>query len=74
MKEKAEILGLVFGGLSVLLFWVPPVGLALGVVGLVISATQYKLQYRFRKTAVVISIIGILFFVVFWGTIWALSQ
>jgi hypothetical protein len=74
LKEKTEVLGLVFGGLSVLLFWVPPIGLFLGIAGLIISATQLKLNRRFRKTAVVISVLGILAFVVFWGGIWIASQ
>jgi hypothetical protein len=74
MKEKAEVLGLVFGGLSVLLFWVPPIGLFLGIAGLVISVTQFKLKRRFRKVAVVISMFGILAFIVFWGGIWLASQ
>jgi hypothetical protein len=74
LKEKAEVLGLVLGGLSVLLFWVPPIGLFLGVAGLVISVTQLKLNRRFRKSAVTISSLGILTFVAFWGTVWFLSQ
>lgn len=74
MKEKTEVLGLVFGGLSVLLFWVPPIGLFLGIAGLVISVTQLKLERRFRKTAVVISALGILAFIAFWGGIWLASQ
>jgi hypothetical protein len=74
MKEKTEVLGLVFGGLSVLLFWVPPIGLAFGATGLFISATQYKLKRRYRKIAIVLSSFGVLLFVGFWGTIWVLSQ
>jgi hypothetical protein len=74
MKQDIEVLGLVFGGLGVLLFWAPPIGLAFGAAGLIISITQYKLKRRFRKTAIVLSSLGILFFVAFWGTIWALSQ
>jgi hypothetical protein len=74
LKEKTEVLGLVFGGLSVLLFWVPPIGLFLGIAGLVISVTQLKLERRFRKTAVSISVLGILAFIAFWGTVWFLSQ
>jgi hypothetical protein len=74
MKEKTEVLGLVFGGLSVLLFWVPPIGLAFGATGLIISATQYKLKRSFRKIAIALSFFGILLFVGFWGTIWVLSQ
>jgi hypothetical protein len=74
MKEKIEVLGLVFGGLSVLLFWVPPIGLFLGITGLIISATQLKLNRRFRKTAVLISVFGILAFIGFWGGIWLASQ
>jgi hypothetical protein len=74
MKDKSEVLGLVFGGLSVLLFWVPPIGLAFGATGLLISATQYKLQRRFRKIAIALSSLGILLFVGFWGAIWVLSQ
>jgi hypothetical protein len=74
MKEKTEVLGLVFGGLSVLLFWVPPIGLAFGATGLIISATQYKLKRRYRKIAIVLSSFGVLLFVGFWGTIWVLSQ
>ena len=74
MKDKSEVLGLVFGGLSVLLFWVPPIGLAFGATGLLISATQYKLQRRYRKIAIALSSLGILLFVGFWGAIWVLSQ
>ncbi len=74
MKGETEVLGLVFGGLSVLLFWVPPVGLAFGVTGLIVSATQYKLQRPYRKISIALSSLGIIFFVGFWGTIWALSQ
>ena len=74
MKDKSEVLGLVFGGLSVLFFWVPPIGLAFGATGLLISATQYKLQRRYRKIAIALSSLGILLFVGFWGAIWVLSQ
>jgi hypothetical protein len=74
MKDKSEVLGLVFGGLSVLLFWVPPIGLAFGATGLLISAKQYKLQRRYRKIAIALSSLGILLFVGFWGAIWVLSQ
>jgi hypothetical protein len=74
MKGKTEVLGLVFGGLSVLLFWVPPIGLAFGATGLIISATQYKLKRRYRKIAIVLCSFGVLLFVGFWGTIWVLSQ
>jgi hypothetical protein len=74
MKEKTEIMGLVFGALSVVLFWAPPVGLGFGLAGLIISISQYQSQRRFRKTAIVISSMGILFFVVFWGSIFLASQ
>jgi hypothetical protein len=74
MKQNIEVPGLVFGGLGVLFFWVPPVGLAFGAAGLIISITQYKLQRRFRKTAIVLSSLGVIFFAAFWGMIWALSQ
>ena len=74
MNDKSEVLGLVFGGLSILLFWVPPLGLAFGATGLIVTATQYKLQRRYRKIAIALSSLGIIFFVGFWGAIWALSQ
>jgi hypothetical protein len=73
MRQKMEILGLVFGGVGVAFFWVPPIGLAFGVAGLIISVSQYRLQRRYRKTAIALATVGILLFVAFWGTIWVLS-
>jgi hypothetical protein len=74
MKNKAEVFGLIFGGLSIVLFWVPPFGLFLGLTGLIISVAQFTSQLRFRKTAVVLSAVGISLFIAFWGTVWILSQ
>jgi hypothetical protein len=74
MNPKKETLGLVFGSISVLTFWVPPYGLAFGVTGLVIALVRFKQKRGFTKTAIVISSLGIALFVAFWGTIWVLSQ
>ena len=74
VNKKTEVLGLVFGGISVLLFWIPPIGLAFGATGLIISATQYKLHRRYRKIAIVLPSLGILLFLGFWGFVWILSQ
>lgn len=74
MKQPAETLGLVFGLVSVSLFWVPPVGLGLGIAGIAVAAGRLKQNRRFAKLAIVFSALGVLLFVGFWGTIWALSQ
>lgn len=74
VQEKSEITGLIFGVLSVVLFWAPPVGLGFGLAGLIVSISQYKEQRRFRRIAIAISCLGIFFFVAFWGAIWILSQ
>ena len=74
MKERSEITGLIFGVLSVVLFWAPPVGLGFGFAGLIVSISQYKERRRLRKTALVVSCLGIFLFVAFWGAIWVLSQ
>jgi hypothetical protein len=74
MKALTEKLGVIFGGISVLSFWIPPYGLAFGVTGLVISLVHLKQGLRFAKTAITLSVLGITFFVAFWGMIWVLSQ
>lgn len=74
MKEPIEKLGLVFGGISVVLFWAPPIGIGLGIAGLVISISNYRQNRRLRKTAISVSALGILMFIAFWGAIWLASQ
>jgi type III secretory pathway component EscS len=74
LKQPTEKLGLFLGSLSLFLFWAPPIGIAFGVAGLVVSISQLGKQLRHRKTAITLSALGILLFVGFWGSIWLLSQ
>jgi hypothetical protein len=74
MKPAKETLGLVLGIVSVSIFWVPPIGLGLGIAGISVATSRLKQNRRFAKLAIAISALGILLFVGFWGAIWALSQ
>lgn len=74
MKKPTETLGLTLGIASMILFWAPPIGLALGVAGLAVSFSRRLEQRRFSRPAIATSMAGIVFFAAFWGTVWALSQ
>ena len=74
MKTAIEKPGLVMGVISVFTFWLPPIGLFLGIAGLIVSLIRRKNQLRFGKLAVVASALGILLYVAFWGSILIASQ
>jgi hypothetical protein len=74
LKTAIEKPGLVMGVISVFTFWLPPIGLFLGIAGLIVSLIRRKNQLRFGKLAVVASALGILLYVAFWGSILIASQ
>lgn len=74
MKPKDERIGLALGIASMMLFWVPPIGLFVGIASVIVASTRLKQQLRFSKAALATGILGVLSFVGFWGAIWMLSQ
>jgi hypothetical protein len=74
MKPAKETLGLVLGLASVITFWVPPIGLGLGIAGLAVTIGRWGQVRGLRTIAVTASVLGMLAFAAFWGTVWALSQ
>jgi hypothetical protein len=74
MNKSTETPGLILGIASMFTFWLPPFGLFLGIAGLIISLLRKQQQKRFTALAIVLSTLGILSFVSFWGSVWMLSQ
>lgn len=74
MKPAKETLGLVLGLVSVITFWVPPIGLGLGIAGLAVTIGRWGQARGLRTIALAASVLGMLAFAAFWGTVWALSQ
>jgi hypothetical protein len=74
MKPAKETLGIVLGAVSVITFWVPPIGLGIGIAGLAVTLGRWGQDRLLRKTALAACVLGILAFAAFWGTVWALSQ
>jgi uncharacterized membrane protein YqaE (UPF0057 family) len=72
--QRKEWVGLALGALSVLAFWVPPVGLFLGIAGVAVTASRLKQKMAYSRIALALSVLGILLFVGFWTMVWVLSQ
>ncbi len=72
--KKHEVLGMLLGSASVLLFWVPPIGLVLGVAGVAVTATRMKQRRELARFALILSILGLALYIGFWTGVWLLSQ
>jgi hypothetical protein len=74
LRPKTELAGLILGLLSMLLFWLGPIGFFIGIAGGAMTLSRKKERLRFFVAALTTSALGIVFFVAFWSTIWVLSQ
>ena len=74
LKTAIEKPGLIMGAISVFTFWLPPIGLFLGIAGLIVSLVRRKNRLRFGKLAIAASALGILLYVAFWGAFLIASQ
>lgn len=74
VMKKSEILGMLLGTAGILLFWVPPIGIALSLAGVVVAGTRLRQKRVYGKFALVLSSFGLLVYVGFWSTVWVVSQ
>jgi succinate dehydrogenase/fumarate reductase cytochrome b subunit len=74
MKIAVERTGLILAIIALVTFWVPPLGLFLGIAAMVVTLQKFEEKRRFSRLALSLSIVAIVMFVALWSTIWVLSQ
>jgi hypothetical protein len=74
MKIAVERTGLILAIIAIVTFWVPPLGLFLGIAAMVVTLQKFEEKRRFSRLALSLSIVAIVMFVALWSTIWVLSQ
>jgi succinate dehydrogenase/fumarate reductase cytochrome b subunit len=74
MKNTFERTGLILAIIAIVTFWVPPLGLFLGIAAMVVTLQKFEEKRRFSRLALSLSIVAIVMFVALWSTIWVLSQ
>ena len=74
MKITVERTGLILAIIAIVTFWVPPLGLFLGIAAMVVTLQKFEEKRRFSRLALSLSIVAIVMFVALWSTIWVLSQ
>ena len=74
MKNTFERTGLILAIIAIVTFWVPPLGLFLGIAAMVVTLQKFEEKRKFSRLALSLSIVAIVMFVALWSTIWVLSQ
>jgi chromate transport protein ChrA len=74
MKITVERTGLILAIIAIVTFWVPPLGLFLGIAAMVVTLQKFEEKRKFSRLALSLSIVAIVMFVALWSTIWVLSQ
>ena len=74
MKITVERTGLILAIIAIVTFWVPPLGLFLGIAAMVVTLQKFEEKRKFSRLALSLSIVAIVMFVTLWSTIWMLSQ